>query len=167
MRSVRHEHEDAYSFARLCEMAAECSSFPSRVDVNDDLFLAPDSMTEAIQEYCRKTGQIVPTTMGEVSAVIYQSLADCYGKTAVQLKRNTGKEYDGIFVVGGGSNAAYLNQLTADASGMDVYAGPGEATAVGNIMAQMLRGGELENLAEARKCVAGSFDISHYQPQNK
>lgn len=165
IQSVRHELKDAYSFAQLCEMAAECSKFPSRVDVNDSVFLAPDNMTEAIQDYCRKTGQTVPVTAGEISAVIYQSLADCYGKTVEQLQQNTGKIYDGVYIIGGGSNAAYLNQLTADASGMDVYAGPGEATAVGNIMAQMICGGELENLAKARKCVADSFRISNYKPK--
>lgn len=164
IQSVRHEQKDSYSFAQLCEMAAECRDFPSRVDVNDAVFLAPDSMTEAIQEYCRQTGQTVPVTAGEISAVIYQSLADCYGKTAAQLQQNTGRTYDGIYVIGGGSNAAYLNQLTADAAGMDVYAGPGEATAVGNIMAQMIRRGELKDLVQARKCVADSFSISHYKP---
>lgn len=165
IQSLRHELKDAYSFAQLCEMAAECSKFPSRVDVNDSVFLAPDNMTEAIQDYCRKTGQTVPVTAGEISAVIYQSLADCYGKTVEQLQQNTGKIYDGVYIIGGGSNAAYLNQLTADAAGMDVYAGPGEATAVGNIMAQMICGGELENLAKARKCVADSFRISNYKPK--
>lgn len=165
IQSVRHEQKDAYSFAQLCEMAAECSAFPSRVDVNDQVFLAPDNMTEAIQNYCRQTGQAVPVTAGEISAVIYQSLADCYGKTAAKLQQNTGRTYNGIFIIGGGSNAAYLNQLTADAAGMDVYAGPGEATAVGNIMAQMIRSGELKNLAKARECVADSFRISQYKPK--
>lgn len=165
IQSVRHEYKDAYSFAQLCEMAAECRDFPACVDVNDDMFLAPDHMTKAIQDYCRKTGQAVPVTAGELSAVIYQSLADCYGKTVKQLQQNLGKTYNGIYVIGGGSNAAYLNQLTADAVGMDVYAGPGEATAVGNIMAQMIHNGELENLAVARKCVAESFRISHYKPK--
>lgn len=164
IQSVRHEQKDAYSFAQLCEMAAECRDFPSRVDVNDNVFLAPESMTEAVQDYCRRTGQTVPVTAGEISAVIYQSLADSYGKTVKQLQQNTGRTYDGIYIIGGGSNAAYLNQLTADAAGMDVFAGPGEATAAGNLMAQMIRSGELENLAQARKCVADSFSISHYKP---
>lgn len=165
IQSVRRELTDTYSFAQLCEMAAECREFPSRVDVNDNVFLAPEHMTEAIQDYCRKTGQTVPVTAGEIAAVIYQSLADCYGKTVKQLQHNTGRKYDGIYIIGGGSNAAYLNQLTADAAGMDVYAGPGEATAVGNLMAQMIRSGELENLAKARTCVADSFRISQYQPK--
>lgn len=165
IQSVRHELKDSYSFAQLCDMAVECGDFPSRVDVNDNVFLAPESMTGAIQDYCMKSGQAVPETVGETAVVIYQSLADCYGKTVKELVQNTGRTYDGIYIIGGGSNAAYLNQLTADAAGMDVYAGPGEATAIGNIMAQMIRNGELQNLTEARKCVADSFSISHNKPK--
>lgn len=167
IQSVRHELKDAYSFAQLCEMAAECREFPSRVDVNDSMFLAPENMTEAVQEYCRKTGQTVPVTTGEIAAVIYQSLAKCYGKTVEEIEHITGRTYDSIHIIGGGSNAAYLNQLTANATGKTVYAGPGEATAIGNIMAQMIQGRELENLSEARKCVFDSFGIKHYEPEAK
>ncbi len=167
IQSVRHEQKDAYSFARLCEMAAECSDFPSRVDVNDDSFLAPASMTEAIQEYCRKTGQKVPAAVGEIAAVIYQSLAQSYGQTVKELETVTGKHFSRIHVIGGGSNAAYLNQLTADATGKKVYAGPKEATAVGNLMAQMIQNGEFAGLSEARKCVFESFEIESYEPQGR
>lgn len=80
IRSVRHELKDAYSFAQLCEMAAECREFPSRVDVNDDVFLAPDSMTEAIQDYCRRTGQTVPWMVpgGRAIAVETSKLMEKY-----------------------------------------------------------------------------------------
>ncbi len=165
IQSVRHELKDAYSFAQLCEMAAECKEFASCVDVNDDVFLAPESMTEVIQNYCRQRGQAVPVTVGEIAAVIYNSLADCYGKTVVQLEQNTGRTYDAVFVIGGGSNAGYLNQLTANATGKTVYAGPGEATAAGNMMAQMIKGGEFASLAEARTCIFQSFAIIAYEPQ--
>lgn len=165
IQSVRHELKDVYSFAQLCDMAEECKEFPSRVDVNDSVFLAPDSMTEAIKDYCRRTGQPVPEIPGEISTVIYQSLADCYGKTVQEIEHNTCRKYDSIHIIGGGSNAAYLNQLTANATGKTVYAGPGEATAIGNMMAQMIYGKELENLAEARKCVFDSFGIKQYKPE--
>ncbi len=164
IQSVRHEYQDAYSFAQLCEMAAENSGFASRVDVNDDVFLAPESMTQAVQEYCRGTGQKVPVTVGEIAAVIYQSLAECYGKTVGELERNTGKKYDRIQIIGGGSNAVYLNQLTADLTQKTVFAGPAEATAVGNLMAQMIRTGELDSLEQARQCVYDSFGIKAYGP---
>ena len=165
IQSVRHELQDAYSFAQLCEMAEECNDFPSRVDVNDDCFLAPENMTRAIQEYCRKTEQPVPETIGEIAAVIYQSLAKCYGETIRKMESSQQKTYDSIHVIGGGANAEYLNKLTATATGKTVYAGPGEATAVGNLMAQMIKNGELSDLTAARTCVYESFDIKTYQPK--
>lgn len=166
IQSVRHELKDVYSFAQLCDLAEGCKEFPSRVDVNDSVFLAPENMTEAIKDYCHKTEQPVPETTGEIATVIYQSLAQCYGKTVEEIEQNTKDKYDCIYIIGGGSNAAYLNQLTANATGKTVYAGPGEATAIGNIMAQMIQGKELENLAEARKCIFNSFGIKKYEPQN-
>lgn len=165
IQSVRHELGDAYSFAQLCDMAGEAGNFPSRVDVNDACFLAPKNMTEEIREYCKRTGQKVPETPGELACVIYRSLAESYGETVREIEANTGKSYQGISVIGGGANAAYLNQLTADATGKTVYAGPGEATAIGNIMAQMIAAGELRGLAEARKCVYESFEIKEYRPK--
>ena len=165
IQSVRHELQDAYSFAQLCEMAEECNDFPSRVDVNDDCFLAPENMTCAIQEYCRKTEQPVPETIGEIASVIYQSLAKCYGETIRKMESSQQKTYDSIHVIGGGANAEYLNKLTAAATGKTVYAGPGEATAIGNLMAQMIKNGELSDLTAARTCVYESFDIKTYQPE--
>ena len=100
--------------------------------------------------------------MGEIAAVIYQSLARSYGETVKELEEITGRQFDRIHVIGGGANAAYLNQLTASATGKTVYAGPGEATAVGNLMAQMIRNGEFAGLEAARKCVFESFGIVRY-----
>ncbi len=164
IQSVRHELNDTYSFAQLCEMAAENKSFPSYIDVNDTVFMAPDNMTEAIKNDCRKTKQPVPKTTGEIAAVIYQSLARCYKKTIEELEANTRKIYNEIQIIGGGSHAAYLNQLTANAAKKTVYAGPAEATAIGNIIAQMIQKNELKNLKEARQCVSESFDIKVYTP---
>lgn len=164
IQSVRHELKDAYSFAEFCNMAGACKEFPSRVDVNHDVFLAPDSMIQAIKNYCADTEQQVPESVGELACVIYQSLAECYGKTVREIEENTRREYDCIHIIGGGSNASYLNQLTANATKKSVFAGPGEATAIGNIMAQMIRNRELQNLSEARKCVLESFDIKEYKP---
>ncbi len=165
IQSVRHEYQDDYSFAQLCTMAEESAAFPSRVDVNDPHFLSPESMTEAIREYCRTTDQPVPQTPGELAAVIYQSLADSYGETVRGLEKVVGRTYDRIHIIGGGSNAAYLNQLTANATGKTVYAGPGEATAIGNLMAQAIGSGELENLQDARQCVRDSFEIRVFEPE--
>ena len=164
IQSVRHEYQDAYSFAQLCDMAEESKEFPSRVDVNDQSFLSPDSMVEAIRQYCHKTGQPVPESVGELTSVVYRSLAQSYGETVRGLEKIAGKTYDSIHIIGGGSNAAYLNQLTADATGKTVYAGPGEATAIGNLLAQMIHAGDLADLKSARKCVRESFEIKTFAP---
>jgi rhamnulokinase len=164
IQSVRHELNDAYSFAQLCDMAEEAKDFPSRVDVNDDSFLAPENMTEAIKSYCKAKGEKVPESIGELATVIYQSLADCYGQTVKEIEENTGKDYESIHIIGGGANAAYLNQLTANATKKTVYAGPGEATAIGNLSAQMIAGGELAGLSGARKCIFDSFDVKTFKP---
>ena len=163
IQSVRHEEKEQYSFAQLCEMADECSDFPSRVFVNAQEFLAPESMTEAVRQYCEKSGQRVPETTGELAAVIYQSLAKCYGETVQEIEQLTGEHYDTIHIVGGGANADYLNRLTASQSGRQVLAGPSEATAIGNLMAQMIGKGEFAGLMQARACVAESFPIREYQ----
>lgn len=164
IQSVRHEYQDAWSFAQLCDMAEESREFSSRVDVNDQSFLSPDSMIEAIKQYCKKTGQPVPETVGELAAVVYRSLAQSYGETVKELETIAGRTYDSIHIIGGGSNAAYLNQLTADATGKIVYAGPGEATAIGNLLAQMIHAGDLADLKGARQCVRDSFEIKTYVP---
>ena len=163
IQSVRHEINDKYSFAEICEMAEEAKDFPSRVDANDECFLSPDNMTEEVKDYCRRTGQKVPETLGELATVIYASLADCYAKTAKELEEMTGRTYSRIHVVGGGSNAGYLNELTAKATGKEVHAGPGEATAIGNITAQMLKAGEFKTIEEARTTIHESFGIKIYK----
>jgi rhamnulokinase len=159
IQSVRCELGESYSFDELCKQAAAAEDITSRVDVNDVCFLAPDNMTEAIKEYCNKTNQKVPGTAGELADCIYQSLADGYATTVKELEEITGKCYQRIHIVGGGSNADYLNELTAKATKKDVYAGPTEATALGNILAQMLKAGDYTSINEARQAVFDSFPI--------
>jgi len=162
IQSVKKEFKEEYSYEHICEQASK-QIIPSIVDCNDDMFLAPASMTEAVKAYCERTGQQVPQNEWEIAAVIYNSLGKCYGDTVGQIEQMTGKHYDCIYVVGGGSNAEYLNQITAKYTGRTVYAGPGEATAVGNLLVQMLYYQEFENLKEARDCVRKSFDIKKYE----
>ena len=163
IQSVRHEYDDKYGFAEICQMAEEAKDFPSRVDANDVCFLSPESMIEEVKDYCRRTGQKVPETLGEIATVIYTSLAECYAKTAKELEEMTGRTFSRIHVVGGGSNAGYLNELTARATGKEVHAGPGEATAIGNITAQMLKAEEFKSIEEARTTIHESFGIKVYQ----
>ena len=161
IQSVKKELNDQYSFAELCDLAAK-ADFSSRVDVNDASFLAPENMIAAVQEMCRKTGQAVPETPGEIASCIYQSLADSYRETVQEIEEMSGQTYSRIHIVGGGSNAVYLNELTAKATGKEVYAGPGEATAIGNLAAQMLQDGVYSSVEEVRTAIGVSFDMKKY-----
>ena len=163
IQSVKKEFTEDLSFAEICEMASK-ETISSIVDCNDDCFLAPESMIEAVQKFCRDTNQQVPETVGEISSVIYNSLAKCYGDTVEEIENITGKNYSTIYVVGGGSNAGYLNELTAKYTGRKVSAGPSEATAIGNIIVQLLHDGVFADLPEARNCVKESFDVKMYEP---
>ena len=162
IQSVKKEFTEDLSFAEICEMASK-ETIPSIVDCNDDCFLAPESMIEAVQKFCLDTDQPVPETVGEISSVIYNSLAKCYGDTVEEIEAITGKKYSTIYVVGGGSNAGYLNELTAKYTGRKVSAGPSEATAIGNIIVQMIHDGVFASLPEARTCVKESFDVKMYE----
>ena len=163
IQSVRHELNDKYTFAELCEEAEKADYITSVIDVNDEYFLAPENMTEAIKSYCRNNNMSVPDTVGEVAAVVYKSLAGSYADTVSQIEENTDTVYEAIYVIGGGANAAYLNRLTAISTGKKVIAGPVEATAIGNAMAQMITDGIFKNLKEARACVMQSFDIRQFE----
>ena len=162
IQSVRTELAPEQGFGEICEAASK-TEITSLVDCNDDRFLAPENMTEEVQAACRENGEQVPEGIAEVASVIYNSLAKCYAETIAEIEEMSGITYDSIHVVGGGANAAYLNELTAKATGKTVYAGPTEATAIGNLTAQIIAAGELANLQEARKCIFDSFEIKTYR----
>ncbi len=163
IQSVKRELGGEHSFGEICTMAAK-AKIDSVVDCNSDRFLNPKSMAGEVQDACRESRQRVPEGLGEVAAVIYRSLAECYAQAIEELEEITGKHYGEIHIVGGGSNADYLNQLTADAAKRKVYAGPTEATAIGNAMAQMLADGVWGNLASARDAVFHSFPMRSFVP---
>ncbi len=163
IQSVKKEIGENLSFGEICDQASKCDIL-SLVNCNAERFLAPANMTREVQEACRETGQQVPENIAEVAAVIYNSLARCYADTLREIERLTGRYYTELHIVGGGSNAEYLNMLTAKSTGLTVYAGPAEATATGNIAAQMIAGGALAGLAEARECIYRSFPVRVYQP---
>lgn len=159
MQNLRREFKHKYTFEELYELAHIGRYFTSTVDVNDDMFLAPDSMIRALQDYCEQTGQEKPETECELLYCVYRSLAKCYAKTVAEIETVTGRTYDTIHVVGGGCQDKFLDRLLVEVTGKEVYAGPVEATAIGNIMAQMLRDNVFEDLKEARQVVAKSFDV--------
>ena len=167
IQEVAREDHYAHSYAEFAQMASETPAFQQLVDVNDPAFLNPTNMTQAFKDYCQKTQQKVPTTLAEIARCVYDNLALCYAFELEQLMKltQTQGKVDCLHIVGGGSNNAFLNQLTADVAQIKVMAGPGEATALGNIMMQMLNQGEFDSIQTARKVLANSFDYAIYLPQ--
>lgn len=153
------------SFAEMADQAGQFPFFTQIIDVNDPRFNHPDQMMTEIQDHCRETGQEVPESISELTNSVYGSLALRYAKELEQMKRITGRDIEALYIVGGGSNVEILNQLTANLAGITVYAGPSEATAIGNLCVQMIASGELANVQEARERIRNSFDIEKYEPQ--
>ena len=156
--------DQQFSYEELTRLAE--TSKPLRSLINPDWvgFLNPISMPNAISDYCRKTGQPAPRTIGEYVRAIIESLAFAYKYTLSQLEDVSGKNIDKIHVVGGGSRNELLCRLTAEVTNRSVYAGPFEATAVGNILVQAIAKGRVKDLFDLRRIVRKSFDIKLYEP---
>lgn len=153
------------SFPELIAAAKEAADFPSCVDPDDNRFLAPASMIEEVRAACADTHQPVPAATGEVMQCVYNSLTQDYRRAVENLQSLTGKTYTSLNIVGGGSQDGYLNQQTANATGLTVFAGPTEGTALGNLMVQFIHSGDFADLAEARAAIRRSFEIKEYQPE--
>ena len=158
IQCVKKELNDKYGFAEFAALAKESSYFESRVEVNDLSFFAPESMINAIKNYCKKTGQKIPETVGEIAFCIYASLAESYKLSAEQIENITGEKFDRIHIVGGGCQNGLMNELAAKITGRTVIAGPVEATATGNVIAQMLAAGEINTLSEGKALIRDSFE---------
>lgn len=157
--------EKQWSFPDLIAAAEAAADFPSVVNANDERFLAPDSMIAIIQATCETTGQPVPQTVGQLMQCVYRSLTLCYKDAISGLSQLTGKTYTAIHIVGGGCQDSYLNRMTATVTGLPVWAGPVEGTAIGNLVIQMIHGGEFADLAAARQSIRKSFEIKEVLPQ--
>ena len=153
-----------YSFSELAILAKEAKPLQSIIDPDDQLFATQGNMPRRIAEYCQKTGQHVPQSVGETVRCILDSLALRYRYTVKDLSVLSGKTVKAINIVGGGTQDKLLCQITADACGVPVCAGPVEATAIGNIMTQLMSLGEVKDLKEAREIVSASFETVSYTP---
>ncbi len=162
IQNIRHELDNQYTFAQLAAMAKEYEEFKTVVDVDDRRFLAPKSMMKAIDEYCEEHQLIGPTSVGEYAALVYRSLAVRYAKTLKELEKVHGCTFDALYIIGGGSQAEYLNELSTKYMHVDVYAGIPEATVVGNILVQLMSDGVISSLNEGREMVRNSFVLKKY-----
>ena len=166
----RERADREIGFGELADLAREeernANGVPApRVNVNDDRFLSPESMIEEVKAACRETGQPVPETTGALMRCVYESLTSCYAESIAELSNLTGRTYTSLNVVGGGCQDSYLNDMTARACGVPVYAGPIEGTSLGNLIVQMIQGGEFADLQEARAAIRESFDVKTHLPQ--
>ncbi|AZO93791.1 rhamnulokinase family protein [Halocella sp. SP3-1] len=152
------------SYSEISEASAQATPFKYRLDPDDPVFMKPENMPEVIKEYCRKTKQAVPETIGEMARGIYESLAFSYDKVIKRLEKLVDRKIKNIHMVGGGIQAELLCQYTADISKRRVLAGPVEATATGNVLAQLIGLGEIKDLKEGRELVRNSIKLKEYLP---
>ncbi|MEU6372478.1 rhamnulokinase family protein [Streptomyces sp. NPDC046909] len=145
--------------------AAKAPALRSVVEASDPVFLAPGRMPERIAEACRASGQPVPETPGEITRCILDSLALAHRKAVADARRLAGQEVDVVHVVGGGTRNALLCQLTADACGLPVVAGPTEAAALGNVLVQARAHGLVGDLADGRRLLTRTQPLTRYEPQ--
>jgi rhamnulokinase len=155
----------APSYAEITAMAEAAPSFTALIDPEDERFLRPGDLPAQVRAFCAETGQPAPEDTGTLFRVIFESLALRYAVLIGQLAAASGVKPDGIHIVGGGSNNGLLNRLAAGAAGLPVRAGPVEATAVGNLLVQLIATGQLGSLAEGRELVARSFPSTTYEPE--
>ena len=161
------EEQNISDFGPVVDQATRQEPWRSIIDVNHPDFLNPASMTNTIQEHCRKTDQHVPETVAQIARCVFDSLALSYRTVKRQLETLRGKELKRIRIVGGGCRNKLLNQLCADACELPVTAGPVEASALGNLSAQMIALGSIKDLDAARELICTSFEMHEYHPQNR
>jgi rhamnulokinase len=150
------------SFATLVDLARN-DPFPSIFDVNDPRFLKPDNMIKEIQAYFTEKGLLAPQSAGQLASCVYHSLAECYKKAINELEAITGNAYECINIVGGGCKNILLNELIYEKTRKKVLAGPIEATAIGNLSAQMMADHLFEDVEHLRNAIGNSFEIETYQ----
>ncbi|MCQ2484015.1 MAG: rhamnulokinase [Clostridia bacterium] len=162
-RQWQRQGED-YSYADLEKLALAAEPFKCFIDPDAPEFVPHGNIPKRVQEFCEKTGQYVPQTVGEIMRCIYESLAMKYKLTFEKLRECTEQDYPVIHVIGGGTKDGLLCQFTANSCNRTVKAGPIEATVMGNVAVQFMSDGSVENIGQARKIVADSSELKIYEP---
>ena len=155
------------SHPELQGSAMQVEAFRSIINPDDAQFANPDSMINAIQQYCRKTNQPVPETPAEICRCIFDSLALRYKQVFQWMQEFAPFKLEVLHIIGGGSLNKYLNQFTANATGATVLAGPQECTAIGNIMMQAKAAHLVKDIWEMRQIIADSVELVKYEPTDK
>ena len=155
---------NSYSYNDLEQEARKSESFKCFIDPDAPELSQPGNLAQKIKDYCAKTGQVEPQTVGETVRCIYESLALKYRYAINQITQCTGKKFDILHLLGGGTKDNFLCEMTADSLGIPVCAGPVEATALGNIILQFIALGEIENVDEGRRIIAENEKLFSYSP---
>lgn len=156
-----------YTWTEMVDLARKSEPFEYLINPDDSMFLNPRDMTQAVRDFCYQTAQGTPHTHGELIRCIYDSLALKYRYTLEQIKEVSDQPIEVIHIIGGGANNHFLNQLTADATGLRVIAGPTEATAIGNILIQAKSLGYVGSVKEIRQIIANSFELVQFIPSEE
>lgn len=167
VRGLKKSFEKDYSYNDLENMARESEPFVTFIDANNASFLNPECMKTAFDEYCIATGQKTPQSDGAYIRCAMEGLGFLYKETIEQLREIQDQAINKIHIIGGGCQDQLLCQITADATGLPVFAGPCEGTAAGNLIIQAIALGHIKDLTEARKVIADSFEIKTYKANNK
>lgn len=167
VQRIWEEEGFKYTWTEMVELARISEPFKFLINPDDSMFLNPRNMVQAVRDFCYQTAQGTPQDHGETIRCIYDSLALKYRYTLEQILEVCDQPVETIHIIGGGSNNHFLNQLTADATGLRVIAGPTEATAIGNILIQAKTLGYVSSLEEIRQIVANSFDLVHFIPSEE
>jgi sugar (pentulose or hexulose) kinase len=165
-RAAWAEQGAEYSYNDLIAQAINAEPFRSLINPNHYLFFPPGDMPQRIREFCRISGQPVPETVGQIMRTVYESLALKYRYVLDSLLKISGRQADRIHIIGGGVQNTLLCQMTADATGRTVIAGPIEATAMGNAFVQFIALGELDNIAQAREILSRTAGALQYEPKH-
>lgn len=156
-----------FSYGELVSLARQAPPLRSLVPVDDEAFLAPGDHPGLVRRLCEGSGQPVPETPGAVVRAVLESLALAYRRVLELLQSVADYRVEVIHIVGGGSQNELLNQMTADAAGCPVLAGPAEATVIGNALVQLITLDEITDLSQARQIVASMAEMKRYEPAGK
>lgn len=155
------------SHKELQEEAMRQQAFRSLINPDDEMFANPKSMVKAIEDYCRKTNQPVPEDYRQMCRAIFDSLALRYRQVMGYLKEMAKEDIEVLHIIGGGSLNEYLDQFTANATGLPVLAGPQEGTALGNIMIQAKASGLVKDIMEMRSIISRSIPLKRFEPKDE
>lgn len=167
IQEVKREFEELgknYSYSDFEALIAPTEKFKTLIDTEHPMFSTPGNMVEKIQIFATQTNQEVPRLDGEIVRCVYESLTYRYRHTFLEITDTLRKDFDSVYIIGGGSQSALLCQMIADSSKVTLYSGPIEATALGNLLTQFMALEKIESVSEARRLVTKTQEIQKYYP---